>query len=203
VNIGTNIPDGCFIAAIFTRIHLKEGRGNPGNAYKGDHLMRSNIINSVSIIFVMVLSFMLASNAFSQDMGSGNYKEGYGSYGMMGQDPDEIMKYGRDMMRYGFHESGMPGGSNKYPGYNRDLTDETIKKLNAEQEAFIRATEDLRQTIYEKELYLKAELVKKDPDTAIALSFQKSISEYRGKFEQKMIEHIIRMKKINVEAEKK
>jgi hypothetical protein len=41
----------------------------------------------------------------------------------------------------------------------------------------IKATEDLRQTIYEKELYLKAELVKKAPDTAIALSLQKNISD--------------------------
>ncbi|MFC1816923.1 periplasmic heavy metal sensor [Thermodesulfobacteriota bacterium] len=165
--------------------------------------MRNNIINSVSIILAMVLAFMMASNALSQDMGSVSYKEGYGSYDMMGQDPDEIMKYGQDMMRYGFHEMGMPGGSNKYPGYSRHLNDKTIKKLNAEQKAFIKATEDLRQTIYEKELYLKAELVKKDPDTAIALSFQNNISEARGKFEQKMIEHLIRMKKINLEAERK
>jgi hypothetical protein len=96
----------------------------------------------------------------------------------------------------------MPGGSNKYPGYDRYLGDDTIKKLNAEQEAFIKATEEFRQTIYEKELYLKAELAKKDPDTATALGFQKNISEARGKFEQKMIEHLIRMKKINLEAEK-
>ena len=33
--------------------------------------------------------------------------------------------------------------------YYRNLSDETIKKLNAEQESFIRATEDLRQTRYE------------------------------------------------------
>jgi hypothetical protein len=165
--------------------------------------MRNNIINSVSIILAIALPFMLASNAFGQDMGSGSYKEGYGSYGTMGQDPDEIMRYGQDMMRYGFHERGMPGGFNKYPGYNNYLNDQTIKKLNAEQEAFIKATEDLRQTIYEKELYLKAELVKKDPNTSIALSFQRNISEARGKFEQKMIEHLIRMKKINLEAERK
>jgi hypothetical protein len=30
---------------------------------------------------------------------------------------------------------------------------------------------------------------------AIALGFQKNISEARGKFEQKMIEHLMRMKK--------
>ena len=149
----------------------------------------------------MVLASMVSSAVFCQDMTSVSYKEGYGSYGRMGQDPDEIMKYGRDMMRYGFYESGMPGGSNKYPGYNSDLSDETIRKLNVEQESFIKATEDFRQTIYEKELYLKAELAKKNPDTTTALALQKDISEARGNFEQKMIAHIIRMKKINLEAE--
>jgi hypothetical protein len=106
-------------------------------------------------------------------------------------------------MRYGFRENGMPGGSNKYPGYDRYLSNATIKKLNAEQVSFIRATEALRQTIYEKELYLKAELVKKQPDIGTALSFQKEISEARGQFEQKMVEHLIKMKMINLEAERK
>jgi len=165
--------------------------------------MKNKFINRISIILVMILTFMLASNAFGQDRRADSYSEGYGSHGMMGQDPDEILKYGREMMRYGFHETGMPGGSTKYPGYGLYLSDDTIKKLNAEQEAFIKATEDLRQTIYEKELYLKVELAKKDPDPTIALSFQKDISAARGKFEQKMIEHLIRMKKINLDAERK
>ncbi len=165
--------------------------------------MRYNVIKSAAAILALVSIFMLSSNAFGQDMGSGNHREGYGSYDTMGQNPDEIIKYGHDMMRYGFREMGMSGGSSKYPGYNRSLSDATIKKLNAEQEAFIKATEDLRQTIYEKELYLKAELVKKAPDTATALGFQKNISEAKVKFEQKMIEHIIRMKRIDVEADKK
>ena len=114
--------------------------------------MRNKFINRISIIPAMVLAFMLASNAFGQDRRAGSYSEGYGSHGMMGQDPDEILKYGREMMRYGFHEKGMPGGSNKYPGYDRYLGDDTIKKLNAEQEAFIKATEKFRQTIYELSL---------------------------------------------------
>jgi hypothetical protein len=165
--------------------------------------MRCNFINSVALILAMVSTFMLSSNALGQDMGSGSHREGYGSYDSMGQNPDDIIKYGQDMMRYGFREMGMSGGSSKYPGYNRNLSDATIKKLNAEQEVFIKATEDLRQAIYEKELYLKAELVKKAPDTATALGFQKDISEAKGKFEQKMIEHIIRMKKIDLEAERR
>jgi hypothetical protein len=165
--------------------------------------MRKNIINIVSIAFAMVLPFMLASNVFGQDMRAGSYTDGYGSYDKMGQDPDAILAYGRDMMRYDFHESGMAGGSNKYPGYNRYLKNETFKKLNDEQEAFIKATQDLRQTIYEKELYLKSELAKKAPDTATALGYQRNISEASGAFEQKMIEHLIRMKKINSDAEGK
>jgi hypothetical protein len=164
--------------------------------------MRCNIIHNVAVILVLVSTLMLSSNTFGQDTGTGSHREGYGSYNTMGQNPDDILKYGQDMMRYGFREMGMSGGSSKYPGYNRNISDTTIKKLNAEQEAFIKATEDLRQTIYEKELYLKAELVKKAPDTATALGFQKDISEAKGKFEQKMIEHIIRMKKIDLAAEK-
>jgi hypothetical protein len=151
----------------------------------------------------MVLLFLSVSNASGQEMRSGGYREGYGVYGTMGQNPDEILKYGRDMMRYGFRESGMPGGSSKYPGYDGHLSDTAIKKLNTEQESFIKSTEVLRQTIYEKELYLKAELVKKAPDISTALGFQKEISEARSKFEQIMIEHLIRMKTINLEAKGK
>lgn len=165
--------------------------------------MRDHLSNKVWIIPTLAMILMLSSIAISGDWESGSYRKGYGSYGAMGQNPDEIINYGRDMMRYGFHETGMPGGNNNYPGYYDHLSDETIKKLNSEQESFIRATEDLRQTIYEKELYLKAELVKRNPDTDTALSFRRNISEAKGKFVQKMIEHIIRMKKINLEAEGK
>lgn len=164
--------------------------------------MRNNHIKTLIILMAMALTFFLVPNTFGQDMGTASYSDGYGSYDRMGEDPDAVLLYGRQMMRYGFHEQGMPGGSNKYPGYNRNLDNNTIKKMNAEQEAFIKTTENFRQTIYEKELYLKAELAKKKPDKMIALQFQNAISKARGKYEQIMIEHIIRMKKINLEAEK-
>ena len=165
--------------------------------------MKRNIIDRIPIILGVVLLLILAMNAFCQDARAESYREGYGAYGMMGQDPDAILKYGNELMRYGFHETGMSGGLDKYPGYEGNLKNKTINKLNIEQKAFIIATENLRQTIYEKELYLKAELVKKDPDAATALRFQNDISEDRWKFEQKMIAHVIRMKKINSEAEGK
>lgn len=161
-------------------------------------------IYGLSVIPAMVLLFLSLSNALGQDMmRSGGHNDGYGAYGKMGQNPDEILAYGQAMMRYGFRETGMSGRTSKYPGYDGHLSDATIKKLNVEQESFIRATEALRQTIYEKELYLKAELVKKRPDIVTAQGFQKEISEARGKFDQKMIEHLIQMKTINLEAERK
>jgi hypothetical protein len=165
--------------------------------------MPNRIIFRLSVIPAIILLFMWASTALGQDMGSGSHKEGYGGYGTMGSNPDEILDYGRGMMRYGFRETGMSGGSSKYPGYDGNLNTATIKMLNTEQESFIKSTEDLRQIIYEKELYLKSELAKREPDVATALSLQSSLSEAQGKFEQKMIEHLLRMKKINREADTK
>ena len=166
--------------------------------------MGKRIFCGAALVPATVVLLLLASTALGQDMmRSGGHKEGYGAYGTMGQNPDDILNYGRDMMRYGFRETGMSGGPNKYPGYDGYLSDTTIERLNTEQESFIKSTEALRQTIYEKELYLKAELVKKEPDIATALGFQKEISGARGNFEQKMIEHLIRMKAINLEAERK
>jgi hypothetical protein len=162
--------------------------------------MANSIIKRAMVVWAIVLPVILASHAFGQNL-AGNVKEGYGSYGAMGQDPDELIEYGQGMMRYGFRENGMSGRSSKYPGYTRELGDGTVKKLNTEQEAFIQATEELRQTIYEKELYLKAELVKKEPNAEKALSLQDDISEAEGKFKYKMIGHLLRMKKINREAE--
>jgi hypothetical protein len=160
--------------------------------------MKATSIGKVWIMLVMILMFIPCSNG----LGQGSNSDGYGSYDKMGQDPDEILEYGRKMMRYGFNEGAM-GGTNKYPGYDRYLGEETVKKLNAEQEAFIKATEVYRQTIYEKELYLKVELSKKEPDNSTALGFQKELSDARGKYDQLMIQHLIRMKKINLDAEKK
>ena len=163
--------------------------------------MRKININRISIILFILLIFFPFPSGFAQGERGDNLSDGYGSYNMMGQNPDEILEYGRKMMRYGFNEGS--GASYKYPGYDSSLRDETVKKLNAEQEAFIRVTEKSRQIIYEKELYLKVELSKKEPDSATALGFQKELSDARGKYEQLMVQHLIRMKKINLDAEKK
>lgn len=163
--------------------------------------MRYHCIKKLAAVLFISLMFTPFFNAFGQDLTTDIRRKGYGSYNNGGQNPDDIIQYGQGMMRYGFRESGMWGRSNEYPGYDRDLSDTTVNELNTEQASFIKATENLRQTIYEKELYLKAELVKRSPDVVTALGIQKSISEAKGEFEQKMIEHIIRMKKINLVAD--
>ena len=162
--------------------------------------MKKININRILVILFILLIFFPFSYGFGQGGMNDRLSEGYGSYNMMGQDPDEILEYGRRMMRYGFNEGA--AGSNKYPGYDRNLNNETVKKLNDEQKAFIMATEDVRQAIYEKELYLKVELSKKEPNSNTALGFQKELSDARGKYEQLMVQHLIRMKKINLDAEK-
>lgn len=161
--------------------------------------MKKKSVSNNWIILLIILTSIFISNGSVLGRQVNNIDEGYGSYGMMGQDPDEILEYGRKMMRYDFHEG--TGSTYKYPGYYRSLSNETIHKLNSEQKMFIKTTENLRQKIYEKELYLKVELAKKEPDKNTALSIQQKLSEARAQFEQLMVRHLISMKKINLEAE--
>ena len=55
--------------------------------------MRNKLIRGVTFVLAMVGIFLLwASNALGQDMmRAGGCKDGYGAYGTMGQNPDEIL----------------------------------------------------------------------------------------------------------------
>jgi len=46
---------------------------------------------------------------------------------------------------------------------------------SCDQKVFTNAPEDIRQTIYEKALYLKGEFIKKDPAAGIILNFWKAV----------------------------
>lgn len=85
------------------------------------------------------------------------------------------------------------------PGYQSNLSDEEITKLNEERQAFFEETSELREDLYQKKLALKAELAKKDPDAKVAVSLQKQISELEGELDQKRVEQRIKMKKENPE----
>jgi len=91
-----------------------------------------------------------------------------------------------------------PGGGQRGfgpGGYQNNLSDEQIDKLNQERQAFFEDTREVRGDIHQKKLELRSEMAKKDPDAKKAVSLQKEISELKGQFAQKRIEHRLKMQK--------
>ena len=81
--------------------------------------------------------------------------------------------------------------------YMNKLSKEQIQKIHEQRKAFLNATENLRQKIYEKKTELTSVLAKKEPDAKKAKTIQKVISDLKSKLHQKKIDHIVKMKKIN------
>jgi len=98
--------------------------------------------------------------------------------------------------QYGCDGSGYGRGYGN-PGFMGNLSEEEIAKLNEERSAFSKATQDLRQNIYQKRLELNSELAKKNPDPKKAAALQKELSGLKGQLDQKRTEQRIRMNKIN------
>ncbi|UCD82231.1 MAG: periplasmic heavy metal sensor [Desulfobacterales bacterium] len=90
---------------------------------------------------------------------------------------------------------GQRGGG--APGYQGNLSDQDIDKLNKERQAFFEDTRDLREKLYQKELELRAEMAKQDPDVNKAVTLQKEVSELEGQLDQKRVEQRLRMQKEN------
>ena len=80
-------------------------------------------------------------------------------------------------------------------GYQSDLSDEDLAKLDKERQAFFDATSDLREQLYQKELELRSEIAKPEPDTKKAAGLQAEISNLEGQLDQKRLEQRIKMKK--------
>ena len=103
-------------------------------------------------------------------------------------------------MGYGHHGWG-PGyyyGGNGGPDFQSigDLTDDQIKNLNEERDAFFKETGGIRQKIYAKELELRSELAKPDPDPKKAARLQKELSTLEKRLDQKRIDHMVKIRKI-------
>lgn len=122
----------------------------------------------------------------------GHMGGGYGNYGWMHGGPG-MMHQGY----YGMHE-GYYG--DPQDNYRSDLKDEDIKALDEEQAAFIKATDRIRQALYSKELELRSELYRENPDASKAEALQKEISELESELDQKRIDHMIKIRKINPNA---
>jgi len=95
----------------------------------------------------------------------------------------------------GWHHGGGYG-----PGYQGNLSEADIETMEKERQAFFSATDGLRRELYQKELALRSELAKENPDTQKAIDLQKEISKFNSELDQKHLEHMIAMRKINPNA---
>jgi len=94
------------------------------------------------------------------------------------------------------------GGGQRWSGPAGDqnnLSDEEIDKLNQQRQTFFEDTREIRENLYQKELELRSEMAKKDPDAKKAVSLQKEISDLESQLNQKRVEQRIKMQKENPE----
>ena len=101
--------------------------------------------------------------------------------------------------------SGHQGAGMHYQGgydarYGDQLSKEEYKQFEQKREAFFKETQDIRASLFEKERELQGELAKTEPDATNASRLQKEISELQAKFDQKRIEHMVEMRKLNPKA---
>ena len=98
---------------------------------------------------------------------------------------------------WGHHGPGWHHRGGYGPGYGDQLTADEYKQFEQNREAFYSETQELRANLIEKERELQIELAKDKPDASKASRLQKEISALQSQFDQKRIEHMIEMRKLN------
>ena len=128
-------------------------------------------VSMLIIAIAAVAAIGIGVNAFAH---SGGWGGGWGHHGM------------------GWHHQGGYG-----PAYGDQLSEKEYRQLEQKREAFFNDTRGVRARLYEKERELGLELAKTEPDAAKAARLQKDISELQGQFDQKRIDHMVEMRKLN------
>ena len=141
--------------------------------------MNKRITRKTLMVLTIVSIVGLGTYAFA-GWGMSNGPDGWGHHGP------------------GMHHQGWGGSEYGYP--MNDLTNEEIDALEKERESFYKATADLRQDVYAKRLELRSELAKKEPDTKKAAELQAETSNLEAKIDQKWVDHLIKVRKINPRA---
>ena len=101
---------------------------------------------------------------------------------------------------WGHHDQGWHHRGDYGQRYDDQMSKEEYKQWEQKREAFFTETQDLRANLYEKERELQNELTRSEPDAAKASGLQKEISELQSKLDQKRIDHMIEMRKLNPNA---
>lgn len=87
-------------------------------------------------------------------------------------------------------------------GYGNQMNAEEYNQFEQKRDVFFNETQELRAALFEKERELQNELSKEDPDTAIASELQRDLSELQAQFDQKRLDHMLEMRKLNPNAGK-
>jgi hypothetical protein len=96
---------------------------------------------------------------------------------------------------YGCGGRGMGWGSSDHSprGYGNCPRYSSGNSAGQQDELF-KQTADIRQSLYEKEMALRSELVKRNPDPELASSLQKEISGLESQLDQKMLDFHLKRK---------
>ena len=137
--------------------------------------MEKRSTNKIILVLVVVTILAFGVYAFAH-MGLGYGPSGWGSH------------------MAGWHHRGYV--EQDY-GYMPNLTDDEIKKMENERAAFFETTKELRENIYAKNLELRSELAKSDVNETKAATLQKELSKLRSQLDQKHVDHIMNIRKIN------
>jgi len=136
--------------------------------------------NTLIIAGIALLVSIVAVSAFAHDSG---WSRGRGYGHMMGP----------DNWKPGWHHRGGYGyGQERYYG---NLSAEELANLDQQRAEYFKTTENARQKLYEKELALRSELAKEDPDTSKASTLQSDISKLQSNLDQERLNYEIKARK--------
>ena len=137
------------------------------------------ILAAASILAITAVAF--AHGGYGRYMGGYDghmMGPGYGGGHMM---MDDDYGYGRHMRGY---------------GDSYGLSDEEAEKLDSARERFFDETRELRGKIDEKQIAMRNEMIKENPDQNKVITLQKELSGLQAEFDQKAINHRLEMRKL-------
>ena len=117
--------------------------------------------------------------------------------GIVGYAATSFAGWGRGGGYCGGQGGGWGQRGSAAPGYQGNLSDQDLDKLNQARRAFFEDTRELRENLNQKELELRSEMAKQDPDVNKAVALQKEVSELEGQLSQKRVEQRLKMQKEN------
>jgi len=100
----------------------------------------------------------------------------------------------------GHHGQGWHHRGGYDAGGDESFDKEDYTQFEEKREAFLKETREVRAGLIEKQQALQGELAKSEPDAAKASGLQKEISELQSQFDQKRIDHMVEMRKLNPKA---